>query len=464
MENRVRDLELGLLTGVAAVQLGAMLAAPDDRARQEMYVGRITQYLVKAGVAVGSFTLYQASSLPGWLYKRIRKGLQNTTPEKAQALRGMIKDKETESISSSTSETQKPIEIAYETPVRSNKRLSADISPMEIENKKRKTGPFPNMQSGEQVEKAAARGGDSGGSGSNLQRKSETPIDRKYYAIYRPFPNTHQVLMPYLSRWNATVAGNDNGSVRFKLRMNSIYDIFNTDFINSYTEGPSTADAQTGNINQPQMRNYWAQIYKYYTVVACKYKVTIRMNTSTRTKGQVMVYKYEHTQTDPPLFQPDQATVLEHKFRQHHPNCEFKALNTNGGFGQQQTNPGATTASIASDKIQNGIEPWQPNYINNTVTFTGVWHYGDIDHEIIDDDFTENWTPMGETPKSYENHTYIIQQSYFRESNVACSITYFVDLEYIVQLKDLTSGWKWIGNGYNLLSLSDPFDAVRDKA
>lgn len=465
MNNRINELELGIYSGYAAIQLTAMLASPEDRMRQQLYIQKITNYLKAAGIGISTFTAYQLSSVPRFIYVKAKKGLQKLTPETAKRLRGQIE----------TSEVEVSPDGDFTTPARSKRKFDNTISPDDQNKKTKLRGSFPNIPDTTEAESTpisamAMTDGDS--NGKNINKTSETQIDNLNYAIYRPFPNTHQVLMPYHGRFNWSISQN-NGVNRFKLRMNSIYDIINASFLSNYAEGnATTSDTQNGTINQPQMRAYWASIYKYYTVVACKYKVRFRLTTDTRTDSAVMIYQYEHTQTDPPLFDGGGTNVLSHDYRQHHPNCRFKQLETHGGFATETSDAieviSNATGPEPPTKVYNYTggntyaEPWQPNTQRNMCEFSGIYHYGDINHEILDDDNLENWTQMGETPKAFENHTYIIQHSPYAQAVVALAGTYWLDLEYIVQLKDLTMGYKYIGNGYNLAAVTAPFAPVND--
>lgn len=284
----------------------------------------------------------------------------------------------------------------------------------------------------------------------------ETQVEDLGYAIYRPFPNTNQVLMPFHGKgaWSITSASTTAGLDWIKIRLNSIADIFNSAATRTeITVDPVTEDTLAGTATTPIMRDYWASIYKYYHVVACKYKVTYHMQTTSRTKAQAMVYEYMHGQQDPPITDGGSTNIIPHAYRQHHPHVRCKTLNTNGGFGQQEIDVPGTTTDPTTDLF--GIEPFQPNWVNNSVTFEGIWKPGMVKHEVIEDELNEVWTTFAKTPKQYENLTFMITHSPYGEGVVNMQGDIYVDLEYVVQLKDLKLAYQYINNETSIAAVTN---------
>lgn len=311
-----------------------------------------------------------------------------------------------------------------------------------------------NMETSEPL--VTAKGMAATTSSTSNKSKGETPVEDMSYAVYRPFPTTHQVIMPFHGRagWGITSATTAGGIDWIKIRLNSLTDIFNA--ASTRTEVPLTphpTDTLTGTLTTPIMKNYWDTIYKVYTVIACKYKITYRMETDTRSDAQVMIYKYMHGAQDPPLLDGGNTNILTHAYRQHHPHCEFKALNTNPGFGSNVIDVPGTTATPTTDIY--GYEPMQPNTVNNNISFTGVWKPGMIKHDVLEDDDHQTWIHMDKTPTQFEQMTFMVTHSPYTVTNVACGGSIFVDLEYIVQLKDLKIDYEYIRDNTSIGAVSN---------
>lgn len=297
---------------------------------------------------------------------------------------------------------------------------------------------------------------------SNSVKNKETPVDRLNYAIYRPFPSTHQVLMPFHSKgtWNYTATGATSVTA-LKVRLNSIFDIINSEYGTDYTNvTPASDKVSVGQgIVRPQMREYWKNIYRYYNVIACEYKVTFANLTATPESRQAMIYKYMHGQQDPPRLNNAGTAPIAHAYRQHHPNCEFKALNSIPGWNLG-VSPVVEAGTLTPFKYATGgnsyAGPLMDNVNDRRVTFTGVWRPGMIDHEVLEDEFSETWTRFNETPSQFENMTFMIQDSpYGNNVGTAQNGNYFIDMNYIVQLKDLDVKYQYLEAGTDFPAITD---------
>jgi hypothetical protein len=298
----------------------------------------------------------------------------------------------------------------------------------------------------------------------------ETELKDLGYAIYRPFPDTTQVLMPLHSKfsWSINNVTTTAGASRFKMRMNSITDIFDITYQADNTNITPGVDTNTGTLTTPSMKAYWETIYRYFAVVACKYRVTFRVTTETTTNAQVMIYKYLHGHQDPPLTDGGGTNLVTHEYRQHHPHCEFKTVDTNQGTytavapvvgNVTIANPGADTAYAAGEKrwynaTGGNTYAWaKPNNISNTATFSGIWKPGTIKHEVLEDQFQETWTLFTAAPKQHEYMTYIVTHSPYSDINIGVAGVVNIDCEYIVQLKDLDTKYQYLVPNMNIAAL-----------
>lgn len=142
---------------------------------------------------------------------------------------------------------------------------------------------------GEEVNARSSAGG-----GQNPQSK-ETPISR-YPTLSYGLQETHTTILPF-TFWFSSACHTAGAPAVMKIRLNSIYD-----FITSTVNGtlgigdtpvtatnysrPIAPDGKGANntfpesindgtaVETPYWRNYWAQLYEYYTVLGCEYKIT----------------------------------------------------------------------------------------------------------------------------------------------------------------------------------------------
>ena len=112
-------------------------------------------------------------------------------------------------------------------------------------------------------------------SSSGRGTQGETPVANINYRIYRPFPSTNQVLMPFRGTGTFTLAANatdQTGVGAITFRLNSIYDIIK-EYNYAANPDPSVADTTSGTLNQPQMRTFWESIYQYYTITRSRFMI-----------------------------------------------------------------------------------------------------------------------------------------------------------------------------------------------
>jgi len=150
-------------------------------------------------------------------------------------------------------------------------------------------------------EASAARVGMAAGAGGVSK---ETPISQ-YPSLSYGLQETHTTIIPWRT-W-CSVANLDHGvPAVLELRMNAIWDMMVTETApltsgstaaakafyvlplgpgSTHTAGatfPITIIDGANALERPQWRNYWAQLYDYYTVLGCEYKVVIQATGNTR--------------------------------------------------------------------------------------------------------------------------------------------------------------------------------------
>lgn len=141
-------------------------------------------------------------------------------------------------------------------------------------------------------EEVSARSGAAGG--PNPQSK-ETPISR-YPTLTYGLQETHTTILPF-TFWFSSACHTTGVPAVMKIRLNSIYNFITSPVDGALASGgipvtatnysrPIAPDGKGSNhmfpegindgtyVEAPYWRNYWAQLYEYYTVLGCEYKIT----------------------------------------------------------------------------------------------------------------------------------------------------------------------------------------------
>lgn len=280
---------------------------------------------------------------------------------------------------------------------------------------------------------------------ANNVHGGETQLSNINHTIYRPFPSTNQVLMPLTIQFNnnqletgLSISAIDT----FTFRLNSIYDSYAGTPTANPNPVPAIDTVASGNTNNhPQMRKYWDTIYRYYSVVACHYKISFRTTTKD-SDAQIVIYEHLHGQEQPPTI--DSTNVLiPHQFRKFWPNTRYKFLNCYGE-AQQAGTP------------TNAYGPAVPYEFDNKAVFEGTWYPGRIKHSVNEDDLREIWTLFGKTPTNHEKVTFHVQRSDI-SSDVAIQWKAYIELKYIVQLKDLKAQFDYLMPNETIASITNAY-------
>lgn len=137
--------------------------------------------------------------------------------------------------------------------------------------------------------------------GPNPQSK-ETPIS-PYPTLTYGLQETHTTILPF-TFWFSTGCHTTGQPAEMKIQLNSIYDFIRSPVDGTLASGGTPGGATNYNrpiapdgkgasnafpetintgtyVETPYWRNYWAQLYEYYTVLGCEYKITTNcVNTS----------------------------------------------------------------------------------------------------------------------------------------------------------------------------------------
>ena len=157
--------------------------------------------------------------------------------------------------------------------------------------------------------------------------QGETAIDPWRDVKLRPFPSTQNVIMPFYRTGSHQLATGSGATAVKNLgfRLNSIWDVY---IEASYSADPTPAadtPEAAGSDDCPAMRDFWANIYRYWTVLSSHYKV--RFWTNNATDQEVEIWVYHHGQQTPPLVTTDGTPQKISKlYRKMHPHCHHEVL------------------------------------------------------------------------------------------------------------------------------------------
>nr|QKK82944.1 hypothetical protein 3 [Forsythia suspensa parvo-like virus] len=310
------------------------------------------------------------------------------------------------------------------------------------------------------VEDAALMGPEDGGDnqmvaaraasgGSSNAPSKETPISR-YPSLSYGLQETHTTIIPFRS-YCSVKASNYELPQKMEFRLNSIYDIvkhqvsgtttttaalgdgiYNYKLINGagsqvgtkFALFPSTLTAGSDSTERPFWRDYWASFYEYYTVLGCKYKITIVNTTSNVTfpGGGDMEFAYE-------MDSYSQAQGAAGNVMTVGPYHEVRGYK----------NVKWTTAHA-------GIPINSNDYVT---TIAGEYRPGMVRHNIVNDGDIKTWTKISDgSPTNTDTLVILafpgdmamstrVKDDTTTISNLGCNVR--IELDYIVQFKDLQS-------------------------
>lgn len=138
----------------------------------------------------------------------------------------------------------------------------------------------------------------SGGGGGPNPVSKETPVS-SYPSLTYGVQETHTTILPWVMWCGLALDKNATTPQQLKIRLNSMYDMIDNTIIagaadDTLFSGPGFVNKKVGfngktpisgnpfpvvptagalSTERPQWREYWAQLYQYYTVLGCEYEV-----------------------------------------------------------------------------------------------------------------------------------------------------------------------------------------------
>lgn len=292
--------------------------------------------------------------------------------------------------------------------------------------------PQPNMTDMEtDVPQAITVARSEGGQGqAGAHNNGETPLS-PYDFVQIGLPNTYTTRLPYRTRTTISNPQSTTASA-FGIRTNSIYDVL-TDA--AYTADPAaTADSTSGSVEVPKWRSFFADKYRYWSVIGCDYKVMLRQKWATSTaitnsawNFDIDCFMYKCGIQRPPLAAG--GAIVPYEWKILHTGVEYKVI------------PGRTgTTTFTSAGVINGYET--TNELRSWTVFSGHVGIGDIKHEIVEDELAQRWHRMTEVPPTPEQLVFHLQPNEFNTGETE-SIDVIIEVTYLVQFKDLVAQYEY---------------------
>lgn len=285
---------------------------------------------------------------------------------------------------------------------------------------------------------------------------------------FSPFKTVVQTLLPYYYTVSSPLATSNIIASATTFRLNSVYDCMSTApqviTAGTGTDSDMAVDTADSIPNQPKLRSYWANIYNFYSVTKCRYKVRVWMSQND-TQGELNVYLYHHDSHNPPV-SSSAGQFIPHHYRKYHPGVVWKTIGVDATYpvsskttmpnltmdsavGNSQLihpfnspMPGGTTTTTLTSSAQ--TLACSGSFYSNTVTFEGDWTPGCIPSIVADDQHQQAWTPKALTPALGQFLTVMVQPSDRARANGSTPQYWFeVELVYETQWRDMSSTLKY---------------------
>lgn len=333
------------------------------------------------------------------------------------------------------------------------------------------TDSFDNLPSSAQmsevvdksvVEESALRSGGGGGGGGPGSVSKETPVS-SYPSLSYGLQETHTTILPYVG-WT-TLALSVNGSLpqQLKIRLNAIWDMIdiqiqaapaagaaypNPGFYNTKANRdgktvlngayPQTMTAGTTSTERPQWRDYWANLYQYYTVLGVEYEI-IHVN---------------------PLMDHDVANIVAAS--RVYPG-EIIVAEQVDSYSDVAGSTGNVMPLADMHEVM-GFKNirWHKIGIDNQHTGTGTlivkgrYTPGQAKRNIVNDGDVKTWTAVGTTLPTLKEFLTLNYWRHPLSPGTVFNANIQIRLKYIVQFKDLVS----IARYPNTLLASTAIDQV----
>lgn len=295
-----------------------------------------------------------------------------------------------------------------------------------------------------------------GGDGGSAQSK-ETPISIPPSITYG-LQETHTTILPW-NGWVSAVNMDYNSQVQLPIRMNGLSDLIPTTLgsvplagaafvgkgifpnklssasVRSYYDFPAVMLPGATADERPWWRNYWFDIYEYYTVLKCHYEIIIENPIA---NGNAL----------------NNSVIIGTQFDSY-----SDAASTVGNVMPQALLVEAMSyKGMRWEKLDSQSPNEQQGRDSNRTVISGTWMPGMTKRNIINDGDVKTWTAA--TAAAVPNLKEILTINFWRhplaQANLASQITGVniqMNIKYVVQFKDLRQQARYpnaISSGQNL--------------
>lgn len=339
------------------------------------------------------------------------------------------------------------------------RKVSDNIEPTDPETKKiKRDTPMPTTSESD-VPMGEARAGTLAMSGGASKVSKETPVS-PYPTLNYGLQETHTTILPYRSYCSLVLGGNSTlnyAGQKLELRLNGIWDPIITNIettFNGTTNGfysvpiiqASGSAARTNNGSfpivmgtdpitgeGPAWRAYWARFYQYYTVLGCKYKICISSADANNTSELLIGYEYDG-------YTSSSGNVL--------PDATLGELFALKGIKYAKVQPKGT------DSLTDGKD----------TIIEGEYTPGQVRRNIQNDGDVKLWTST-ETA-AVPTYTESLHMRFYKaplnaeSASTISAANIEIQMDYIVQFKDLKTTARYPITGATAISPSLPTDAL----
>jgi hypothetical protein len=281
---------------------------------------------------------------------------------------------------------------------------------------------------------------------------TETPID-KVYNVERGPSNYVFASLPYYTQWMVT---RTVFSDQFQYRMTSPYDVrvggteddLNINAVGLARVEKSVADATDVTATKARWFDYYANMYKYYSVVACRWHITFE----NKGDAPIWLHWWYQNEEDRPQGAGNLDMLAWKDTHSHYIDCQHVAIQNTGQneTSEAPANENEVTAEAVTSNNIESVNISKRSKTGSTLQLSGEYRPGDYDSEIILDEKIENWTAIDKNPKLSERLCFRVRPwSDGIRTNSASNFedvlkyTYLFRCEYLVEFKDLKEGLKY---------------------
>ena len=300
-------------------------------------------------------------------------------------------------------------------------------------------------------------GGDAGNGG---HEETQLDVIGQGWKIYRGPPDYTHAVLPWIYEQKLTAS---EYSRDYAVRMTSPYDPIHDGVSTDLNTGTGLArtvqatgvDGKFGFSRNVAYWDYYASLYKYYSVLGCRYRVRVE----NLCHEKFFVHTMFVTNTNPPPTASNWDMLIwkgvKSKLLQPYMKFTNAGLAINNHINQvEETALNMDDEGMADPETLNNLNT-EVNFIANPTGssfayFEGEYRPGQADQQIHEDDAVSIWTPVNANPtlrealliriKPYDNATVTSSTSNY-ERELTFNIT--IECEYLVEFKELPDTLRW---------------------